>query len=167
VAEGNEPCDVFDVKTPFCTASDPNTFGTATTCLDDCTLDTSACTPLSGVSESESNDDPSTANGYAAPFIATIDPLGDVDCVSVAANAGDHIVAEVQDLGDGACAGGAIDSVVDFFDPNGIDVLSVDDGGNGKCSKGAATAANAGAYAVCVSAKGNATRFGYSLAVDV
>jgi cysteine-rich repeat protein len=167
VAEGNEPCDVFDVKTPFCTASNPATFGPATTCLDDCTLDTSACAPIEGINETEPNNDPSSANGFVAPFIGTIDPLGDVDCVSIDANAGDHIAAEVQDLGDGACSGGAIDSVLDFFDASGIDVLTVDDGGAGKCSKGSLEAPVSGTYAVCVSAKGNATRFGYALAVDV
>jgi cysteine-rich repeat protein len=118
-----------------------------------------------------------TANPYAAPFIGAITPVGDIDCVSVVATAGD--IGDfflVQTFGsDGVpCASSDVpgtDTQVDLIDIDGITVLDNNDDGPGNfCSLAAAAIDAAGTYFVCTRASsfpGATDSFPYKLTIDI
>lgn len=120
--------------------------------------------------ELEPNDTVGSAQAFAAPWFAAIDPPGDVDVLVVDVPKKASLVVHTFDVGDGACAGGMLDSFVEVLDASGETVLVTDDdGGEGLCSRAIATALEPGEYLVRVSASplGLESTFPYELAVVV
>ncbi|MRG98343.1 DUF4215 domain-containing protein [Polyangium spumosum] len=120
--------------------------------------------------ETEPNDAAGQASAYKNPFPAKIDPAGDVDFVSFTVDAANtSLVARVLDIGDGGCAAGVIDTLLEIRAADGTTVLaSDDDGGEGYCSRAVLPSAAPGAYFVRVVAS-DITRtptFVYRLRVD-
>jgi cysteine-rich repeat protein len=118
-------------------------------------------------SETEQNGTPMTADAYTAPWFAAIQPAGDVDVVSVVIGAAPSSLAvSTFDLGDGACAAAAMDTLVDIIAPDGTTVLaSDDDSGEGLCARASALGLAAGTYFVRVKAVEPAAVFPYALAI--
>jgi len=113
------------------------------------------------LSESESNNRRSRANSFTfTPWFAQISPADDVDFYRVSLTAASStLVVDTLDLGDGACALNAMDTLVDILDTNtnGNALLSSDDnGGEGKCSHAIATGLPSGTYYVRVQAAAGA-----------
>jgi len=121
-------------------------------------------------SESEPNDNSGQASNYTSgAFYGTISSASDVDFIAVTiATAGSTLSVSNFDFGDGGCAYGEIDSVLEIRGTNGTSVLATDDNsGDGKCSKVSASGLAAGKYYVVVKAAGGASPFAYKLLVSV
>lgn len=109
------------------------------------------------VDEIEPNDTSMMATPYVSPYTATVFPPGDQDYIAInVPGPSSTITAEVQDLGDGACAAGALDSEIEIYATNGTTSLAQNDdidAANGDyCSLATATGLAAGTYYVRVSA---------------
>jgi cysteine-rich repeat protein len=119
-----------------------------------------------------------TANAYAVPFFAAINPVGDLDCVSFDAavdDVGDFLHAQTFGSDGVPCArmglAGA-DTQLDIFDTDGTTLLVNDDDGSpdGFCSLAVAPIDAAGSYFVCVRASniaGSNDSFPYELSIEV
>ena len=121
--------------------------------------------------ETEPNDTAGQASTYVKmPYYAKVNPETDVDFVSfTVANSNVSIVVRTMDVGDGACAIGTIDTVVDVLAPDGTTVLgSDDDSGEGNCSRIALPSVTAGTYYARIAAgvKTKTGTFVYRLRVD-
>jgi cysteine-rich repeat protein len=123
------------------------------------------------ITESEPNDTRGTADPYSAPWFGQIQPASDVDCVSIVATAqNQQLVAEIDDLDNGACAAGLIDSYLTVYDGGGTQIASDDDSGDGLCSRvmTGMELVNGDTYTVCVSAgASNPAAFYYQLVVTL
>ena len=164
-AEGLETCDGTDVAGGSCYRNDATTYGPLG-CLSDCSaLDLAQCVPIP-FAETEQNGTAATANPYTEPFLARIDPAGDVDCVSVDAAVGDRIIAHTADLGDGACDNYELDTVLDVY--NGATAVYTDDDYD-YCATVVYEVTTAGTYAICARASSYAAdaTFAYDLQVNV
>ncbi|HEU4582304.1 MAG TPA: DVUA0089 family protein [Polyangiaceae bacterium] len=145
-------------------------------CDDGNTRSTDGCSSgcLLERSESEDNGRRSRADTFNfTPWFAQIRPAGDVDYFRVSLTAtSSTLVAETLDLGDGACALGTMDPLIDIVDSSsgGGNVLaSDDDGGQGTCARAVATGLAAGTYYVRVQAAAGASpaTFPYRLELSV
>lgn len=91
-----------------------------------------------GVGESEQNGTSGTADGPISPNVGncgSISPIGDKDFFSVTLTAYSDLSFETFDTSGTTCNGG-IDTVIEFYAPNGTTVLtSADQGGINDCSK--------------------------------
>lgn len=118
-------------------------------------------------SETEPNGASGQANAYVNPFIAAIDPAGDVDMVSIEVTQGPaSLTASSFDLGDGACAAAALDTFIEVIGPNGSAVLASDnDSGEGLCARATAPGLAPGTYYVRVSAQQPGDTFPYVLSI--
>ncbi|WP_437738569.1 DUF4215 domain-containing protein [Sorangium sp. So ce1335] len=113
-------------------------------CSDDCRLQ---------ATEVEPNDDITSANPYAAPFFASIDPLDDVDVVRVTVPSGPTaLIAETADVTSSDCLNGRLDTMIDILDESGAVLVQRDFGGVGHCARAVAPALAAGDYYVRVAA---------------
>lgn len=119
--------------------------------------------------ETEPNGTTADADPYTAPpFVASIDPTGDVDVFAVdLPNPNSTLTVQVKDLGDGSCANLTLDSYLELIDTNGTVLASNDDYGTNYCSRAQATGLAAGKYFIRVKASGQATTFPYLLDVTV
>ncbi len=82
---------------------------------------------FAATTEVEPNDDVAHATVYAAGFTAGITP-GDVDFVQFTLPAGQtSVTITTQDFGDGACAGGAIDTALTLYGADGTTALGDND----------------------------------------
>lgn len=104
--------------------------------------------------EAEPNDAPMVANAYSAPpWLATIDPVGDVDVVSVSVpGPASTLSASVGDAGTGLCGMNQLDSYVEILDAGGAVLAGDDDSGPGWCSFTTISGLAAGTYFVRVKA---------------
>jgi hypothetical protein len=107
-------------------------------------------------SEVEPNDTPATAGDYAPSYFARIDPDTDVDYVKVTVpGPASSISAQVDDVGNGDCANGYLDTVVEILAPNGTTSLAsnddIDANNDNFCSLATASNLAAGTYYVKVS----------------
>jgi cysteine-rich repeat protein len=125
-------------------------------------------------SESEDNGRRSRADTFNfTPWFAQISPAGDVDYFRLSLTAtSSTLVAETLDLGDGACALGTMDPVIDILDSSsggGNVRASDDDGGQGTCARAIASGLAAGTYYIRVSAAAGASpaTFPYRLELSV
>jgi cysteine-rich repeat protein len=114
--------------------------------------------------EDEPNGTPQKATPYTQPeFFGLISNEDDVDVVSIEVGAGQQLIAETLDLGDGACAQLTLDSWIDVLDGSGDVVASDDDAGIGFCAALVTAPLSAGTYYVRTRASGTAERFFYRL----
>lgn len=103
------------------------------------------------VTETEQNGTPATADVYTSPWVARVDPDGDVDVVSVAVpGPASSLTAKTASPDGGACFPGA-DTYLEILAPNG-DVLEANDDQGTYCSQATATGLAAGTYYVRVRA---------------
>jgi cysteine-rich repeat protein len=103
------------------------------------------------VTETEQNGTLATADVYTSPWVARIDPDGDVDVVSVSVPGPASSMTVTTKSPDGtACFPGA-DSHVEILSPNG-DVLQSNDDQGSYCSQATATGLASGKYYVRVKA---------------
>ena len=121
------------------------------------------------LTEVEPNDDTASATAYSDPYTAQI-TAGDVDYVSIVLTDASSLIVEVQDLGDGACAAGDLDSRLELFDSTGTSIASNDDidlwGGNW-CSLIDLPSVPAGTYYVKVDSYSATAAFLYKLAITI
>lgn len=120
--------------------------------------------------EGEPNDVPAEATPYAAPYFAEIQPADDVDAVSVVVtSANTTLMANVLNLGDGACAKELMDSVLELVSSTGRSLALDDDAGDGLCSRLVVPGLAAGTYGLLVRAAPGAepATFPYQLAVTL
>lgn len=118
--------------------------------------------------EEEPNATLQTANSYAPPeFFGAIASADDVDVISVSLSAGQHLVVETFDLGDGACARLELDDWIDVLDGAGNVIESDDDDGIGFCAALVTSPLGAGTHYVRVRASGAAQSFFYRLQIRV
>jgi len=129
-------------------------------CSDECTLE---------ATEVEPNGSAASANTYAAPFFGAIDPLGDVDVISVNLPSGPtSLRVETADVNSAACFENQLDSVIEILDAAGATVLASDnDSGIGRCARAVAPALAAGNYLVRVKSGGQSPAFPYRLDVTL
>ncbi|HVK68521.1 MAG TPA: myxococcus cysteine-rich repeat containing protein [Polyangium sp.] len=120
--------------------------------------------------EVEPNDTPGQASPYKDPFLAKIAPEGDVDFVSfTVAAVNTSVIARILDVGDGGCATGVIDTILEVRGADGMTVLvSDDDAGEGACSRAVLPSLAPGSYFARVVASGAAQSptFLYRLRID-
>ncbi|MDC3957448.1 myxococcus cysteine-rich repeat containing protein [Polyangium jinanense] len=130
-------------------------------CSPECTVE---------LGEIEPNDTPGQASPYKDPFPAKINPEGDVDFVSfTVAAANTSVIARILDVGDGGCATGAIDTVLEIRAADGTTILaSDDDAGEGACSRAVLPSLTPGAYLarIVASASASSPTFVYRLRID-
>ncbi|MGI5864106.1 MAG: DUF4215 domain-containing protein [Myxococcales bacterium] len=138
-------------------------------CDDSNTDDGDGCSSTCQIelTEVEPNDDTATANAYSDPFTAQI-TANDVDYISIELTEARALIIEVQDLGDGACAAGDLDSRLELFDSTGTSIASNDDidlwGGNW-CSLIDLPSVPAGTYYVKVDSWSATATFLYRLVI--
>lgn len=124
------------------------------------------------VTESEPNGTLALADAYTSPWLARIDPDGDIDVVSVVVPAaGAKITATTADPKGGAGCLGPIDTFVEILDKDGK-VLAMNDDAVGYCSSAVASNVAAGTYYVRIQAPpglgaSNVFIYSYALAVKV
>jgi cysteine-rich repeat protein len=144
--EGDELCDRTIIGSATCF----NVVGSATgrvTCNATCNdYDTSACVPLT-FTEVEPNNAPLQANIWSPGFLAQIDPIADLDCVSVQAEIHDVLTIGVTDIGDGGCRDGIVDPEVVVFGP---DLVSAEAEETPGCASFELLVQSTGTRAVCV-----------------
>jgi cysteine-rich repeat protein len=118
--------------------------------------------------EDEPNGTLQNATPYTQPeFFGSISNEDDVDVVSIEVGAGQQLIAETLDLGDGACAQLALDNWIDVLDGSGEVVASDDDAGTGFCAAVVTAPLSAGTYYVRTRASGTAERFFYRLQLSL
>lgn len=121
--------------------------------------------------ETEPNDTAAQANALTSPWLARVNPMGDVDVVSFKVTAGlTKATLETSDVGDGACSLGLLDSYLEVLGTDGATVLAFDDdGGDGLCSRALAKGLQPGTYYARVTASpdGNTPTFAYSLTLSL
>jgi cysteine-rich repeat protein len=118
--------------------------------------------------EVEPNATVQTANVYApSAFFASIADAADVDVVAIEVAAGQKLIAQTFDLGDGGCARFELDNLIEVLNSVGTPFGSDDDGGTGFCAALATDALSAGTYHVRVSASGVAESFLYRLSLTL
>jgi cysteine-rich repeat protein len=117
--------------------------------------------------ESEPNDTLAAADDYDDPHFGEVDPEGDVDSVGFDLATRASAVVSTENLGDGACAFGTLDSFVEVFDENGDSLGTDDDGGEGLCARLILPNLPAGRYTtqVTAAATGDTPTFPYRLLV--
>jgi cysteine-rich repeat protein len=132
------------------------------------------CSPTCEVEsdETDGNDTIASASPYPATgdFYGEISTLGDVDFVSInVLGPASKLVAEVVDLGDGACGKEELDSYLELYGPAQNKLVENDDGPEGYCSKLTATGLAAGTYYLKMRAAAEAvpSTFPYALVVSV
>jgi hypothetical protein len=121
-------------------------------------------------SEIEPNDTPATASDYAAAFVASISPAGDVDDIKVVVpGPSSTLTAAVTDFGNGDCMNFKLDSVLEVLGPDGTTSLAMNDDTGNFCSLVEATGLAAGTYYVRVTASRTTMKpvFAYRLDVQV
>ncbi len=125
------------------------------------------------VNETEPNGTIVLADAYSSPWIARIDPDGDVDVVAVTVpSAGAKITATTSDPKGGAGCSNVIDTYVEILDAGGAVLALNDDANGGYCSSVTAQNLAAGTYHVRVQAPpligaANVFIYSYKLAVQV
>ena len=172
VVAGAELCDGQDIGDAHCRDVVEGTIGTPG-CSSDCaSIDATNCvTPDLAIHEVEPNDFfPDEVNPYADPFVGNLNADNfDVDCVSIAVTAGQTVNASMEDLGDGACLGGALFANVEIFDVDHTTSLIVGgpgSSGEGFCASAEAAFTESGDAVVCVSGDGtHATQYTLTLSV--
>lgn len=118
--------------------------------------------------EVEPNDELDEATPYSNPFFAEISPSGDVDWIALELESNvDVLVLSTLAVGDGACAAGLMDTVLNVFDESGDPIGSDDDGGDGFCASLTLGDLRAGTYFVSVQALAGSSpsEFPYRLSV--
>jgi cysteine-rich repeat protein len=117
--------------------------------------------------ESEPNESLATADEYEDPHFAEIDPEGDVDNIAFVLATRASAVVSTENLGDGACTFGTLDSFVEVFDESGDSLGTDDDGGEGLCARLILPNLPAGRYTaqVTAAATGDTPTFPYRLLV--
>jgi cysteine-rich repeat protein len=116
--------------------------------------------------ETEPNATIQAADVYLEPvFFGEIASASDVDVVAIDVGAGQKLIAETFDLGDGACGRHELDDLIEVLDSSGSPIASDDDGGIGFCAALVTDALGAGTYYVRVRASGVAESFLYRLSV--
>jgi cysteine-rich repeat protein len=125
------------------------------------------------VNESEPNGTIALADAYSSPWVARIDPDGDVDVVKVTVpSAGAKLTATTSDPKGGAGCLSVIDTYVEILDANGAVLALNDDANGGYCSSATANNLAAGTYYVRVQAPpllgaANVFIYSYKLAVQI
>ncbi len=123
------------------------------------------------VNESEPNGTLPLADVYTSPWVARVDPDGDVDVVLVTVPAGgSKITATTMDPKGGAGCVGAIDTYVEILGAGGAVLAVNDDANGGTCSSASAQGLAAGTYYVRVQAPpllGADNVFIYSYKLDI
>lgn len=123
------------------------------------------------VNETEPNNTVALADTYGSPWIARIDPDGDVDVVTVSVPAaGGKITVKTSDPTGGAGCANAIDTYVEVLDPAGTVIAMNDDVAGGYCSSVTAMNLAAGTYHVRVQAPpvlGASNVYIYSYKLDI
>lgn len=130
---------------------------------------TSACKVE--VNETEPNNTVALADTYSSPWIARVDPDGDVDVVTVnVPAAGGKIIAKTSDPTGGSGCLSAIDTFVEVLDSAGSVIAVNDDVAGGYCSSVTAMNLAAGKYHVRVQAPpvlGASNVYIYSYKLDI
>ncbi|MDP2339917.1 MAG: hypothetical protein Q8O67_03080 [Deltaproteobacteria bacterium] len=156
VREADELCDGDDTGSLTC--ADVGFTEGVVACRAGCVPDTTGCT---FGDEREENDTPATANRNRASFTGQVNPASDQDCMRLAANAGDVVVADVLDVDNpvvGACAGDA--NLTLFL---GDTALAFNENFFGRCPHIEHVVVDAGALAICVRSAPGAGTFPYLL----
>jgi cysteine-rich repeat protein len=117
--------------------------------------------------ETEENGTLATEDAYVDPFYAAIDPEDDVDSVGFDLATRASVVVGTENLGEGSCAFGTLDSFLELFDENGDLLATDDDGGEGYCARIVLPNLPVGHYSarVTASAAGDTPTFPYRLLV--
>jgi cysteine-rich repeat protein len=118
--------------------------------------------------EQEPNSSIENADPFVAPeFFGSIRSSADLDIVSIVVGAGQTLVAETYDLGDGACNGLELDNWLDVLTASGEVLASDDDAGIGYCAALVSGPLDAGIYYVRVRASGTTESFSYRLGITL
>ena len=103
------------------------------------------------MTETEPNGAAVTANSFASPWNAVLDPAGDVDVVTVnVPSQTNTFTATTIDQGTGRCTAKTLDTIVEILGSNGTTVLASGDDNIGNCGSALATNVAAGTYYVRV-----------------
>jgi cysteine-rich repeat protein len=139
-------------------------------CDDGNTVDEDGCSSQCEFQTDE--DDPNATTGTADPytppqFFGSINSEDDVDVISIAVGAGQTLIAETQDLGDGACARNELDNALEVLSPSGTPLGSNDDYGTSFCAALVIGPLEAGTHYVRMTPSGVAERFQYKLVLTL
>lgn len=117
--------------------------------------------------ESGDNDTLVSADAYDDPYYGAVDPEGDVDSVGFDLATRASVIVSTENLGDGACVFGTLDSYLELFDDNGDSLGTDDDGGEGLCARIVLPNLPVGHYTAQISASvaGDTPTFPYRLLV--
>jgi cysteine-rich repeat protein len=117
--------------------------------------------------ENEPNDALAEAEVYADPFYGEIDPEDDVDAVGFDLATRASVIVGTENLGDGSCTFGLLDSFLELLDENGDSLAVDDDGGEGLCARIVLPNLPVGHYTARISASpaGDTPIFPYRLLV--
>jgi cysteine-rich repeat protein len=119
-------------------------------------------------SEDEPNSSVEEADPYTAPeFFGEIRNDSDIDIVSIAVAAGQSLIVETLDLGDGTCGRRELDNWIDVLDAEESVLASNDDGGIEFCAALVTGPLAAGTYYVRTRASGVAETFFYKLVISL
>jgi cysteine-rich repeat protein len=117
--------------------------------------------------ETENNDTLAAADTYADPFFAEIDPEDDVDSVGFDLATRASVIVSTENVGEGSCTFGLLDSFLELLDENGDSLAVDDDGGEGLCARIVLPNLPVGHYTARVSASpaGDTPTFPYRLLI--
>jgi cysteine-rich repeat protein len=117
--------------------------------------------------ENEPNDTLAEAGAYADPFYAEIDPAEDVDSVGFDLATRASVIVSTENVGEGSCTFGLLDSFLELLDENGDSLAVDDDGGEGLCARIVLPNLPVGHYTARISASpvGSTPTFPYRLLV--